>query len=256
MNHIQKVGQKHYEYRKTPLELCVHSSMPYPVTFLRSAALTPECMTHSVPHISCLCDNPCQILRSSRDFGEALLTTMAESQNLIFVNYNQPNPRPTQTQRRKVSAFIGKHFRNRSAPARRAQPPPQDDETPLPRLDRLSPGKRSPQVLVAIKGRPKWHPLREGGNRPPHIEGETGPVLEVFGTSEPRADNDDDAQLVRPVVECYVPAYPPEHRHKVVHILDFSKFCPSHALAHVARLPSIRNLLLVPQSTSYSCSIL
>jgi hypothetical protein len=163
---------------------------------------------------------------------------MAESQNLIFVNYNQPNPRPTQTQRRTVSAFIGKHFRNRSAPARRAQLPPQDDETPLPLLAKPSPGKSSPQMLVAIKGRSKWHPLREGGNRLSHLEGETDPVLEDFGTSEPRADNDDDTQLIRPVVECYVPAYPPEHRQKVVHILDFSEFCPSHALA----LPSIMDL--------------
>jgi hypothetical protein len=35
-----------------------------------------------------------------------------------------------------------------------------------------------------------------------------------------------------------VPAYPPEHRQKVVHILDFSEFfCPSLALAHFAPTP-------------------
>jgi hypothetical protein len=155
---------------------------------------------------------------------------MAESQSLIFVNYNQPNPRPTQTQRRTVSAFIGKHFRNRSAPARRAQLPPQGDETPLPLLAKPDLGKSRPQVLVAIKKRSKWHPLRDGGNRIPHLEEETDPVLADLGPSEPRTDNgdaneeDDDTQLIRPVVECYVPSYPPEHRQKVVHILDFSEF--------------------------------
>ncbi|KAL2849020.1 hypothetical protein BJX68DRAFT_98245 [Aspergillus pseudodeflectus] len=157
-------------------------------------------------------------MRSSGYSGESLLTTMAESHDFIFVNYNQPNPRPTQRQRRTVSAFIGKHFRNRSAPARRAQLPAQDDKTPLPLLAR----KSSPQVLVALNGRSKWPPLTEGGSsRLPHLEEETDAVLEDLGTSEPRADKDNETLLIRPVVECYVPAYPPENRQKVVHILDF-----------------------------------
>jgi hypothetical protein len=163
---------------------------------------------------------------------------MAESHDFIFVNYNQPNPRPTQRQRQKVSAFIGKHYRNRSAPARRAQLPAQDDKTPLPLLAR----KSSPQVLVALNGRSRWPPLTEGGSRLPHLEEETDAVLEDLATLEPRANKDDETLLIRPVVECYVPAYPPEHRQKVVHILDFGEFCPSPALAPVAPLPRIMDL--------------
>ncbi|KAK9251922.1 hypothetical protein V1507DRAFT_256810 [Lipomyces tetrasporus] len=36
---------------------------------------------------------------------------------------NCPHPRPTPTQRQTVSTYIGRHFRNRSAPAKRVQQP-------------------------------------------------------------------------------------------------------------------------------------
>ncbi|KAH7207863.1 uncharacterized protein BKA55DRAFT_586348 [Fusarium redolens] len=44
---------------------------------------------------------------------------MAENKKHTFINYDPSNPRPTRPQRQAVSTYIGKYFRNRSAPAQR-----------------------------------------------------------------------------------------------------------------------------------------
>ncbi|KAL4863558.1 hypothetical protein BDV12DRAFT_177361 [Aspergillus spectabilis] len=163
---------------------------------------------------------------------------MAETTKHTFINYGQSNPRPTQTQRQTVSAFIGRHFRNRSAPAQRAQPPPHnDDRRPLLLLPRPSTGADGRQVVR------KWRlrrSIKEGGRYPPE---DTGAETEIPETSGSRSNNAN--LLLRPVVECFVPAYPTEHRQKAFHILDFSKLCLScvapKAFVYFTILPS--NLL-------------
>jgi hypothetical protein len=58
------------------------------------------------PHIffETLINGHCQIPTIYQ--GKAFFTSMAETTKHTFVNYDQSNPRPTQTQRQTVSAFI------------------------------------------------------------------------------------------------------------------------------------------------------
>ncbi|KAJ8104209.1 hypothetical protein POJ06DRAFT_279701 [Lipomyces tetrasporus] len=100
---------------------------------------------------------------------------------------NCPHPRPTPTQRQTVSTYIGRHFRNRSAPAKR-RPPPQ--------LLGPSAGADGQQVVRESR---RWADSPESArSRPGNV-----------------------TLLLRPVVECFVPAYPTEHRQNVSHVLDF-----------------------------------
>ncbi|KAL3440863.1 hypothetical protein BJX65DRAFT_18166 [Aspergillus insuetus] len=139
---------------------------------------------------------------------------MTENIKHTFVNYDLSHPRPTQAQRQTVSAFIGKHFRNRSAPARRAQPAPYlDDRRPLYLPPRPSTRADRGQVFRQWRMR---RSIKEGGKQPPQ---ETGAASEIPKTSSPRSINGN--LLPRPVVECLVPGYPTEHRQKIFHTLDF-----------------------------------
>ncbi|KAL4861107.1 hypothetical protein BDV12DRAFT_180734 [Aspergillus spectabilis] len=157
---------------------------------------------------------------------------MAETIKHTFVNYDLSHPRPTQTQRQAVSAFIGKHFRNRSAPARRAQPPPYlDDGRPLSLLPRPSTQGDSGQVFR------KWRirrSIKEGGKQSPQ---ETGAGSEIPETSMSRFN--DGNLLLRPVIECFVPGYPTEHRQKIFHTLDFLTYYLIPRATHWGKGPNL-----------------
>jgi hypothetical protein len=169
---------------------------------------------------------------------------MAENIKHTFVNYDLSHPRPTQAQRQTVSAFIGKHFRNRSAPARRAQPAPYlDDRRPLHLPLRLSTRPDSGQVFRQWRMR---RLIKQGGCLPPQ---ETGAGSEIPETSRPRSNNGN--LLPRPVVECLVPGYPTEHRQKIFHTLDFRKSGLSR-IAPLKDLPHKHVCLLLSLAALYS----
>ncbi|CEJ61938.1 hypothetical protein PMG11_10454 [Penicillium brasilianum] len=137
---------------------------------------------------------------------------MSQSERRTFINYDLSNPRPTQSQRRNVSAFIGRHFRNRSAPAQQAQSlPHNDDGRRLPLL---------PSPSAVVNGRQvvrNSQPCSSGGARCSSQQIGTG---SEFSDSVGPCSNG-FSPLLRPVVECLVPAYPTEHRQKIFQILDF-----------------------------------
>lgn len=135
---------------------------------------------------------------------------MDERQRGIFINYDPSDPRPNRTQRQAVSAYIGKHFRNRSAPARRAQQPLQQSLVPSVEA----------QGRLVIRGSQLLRSSNEGDRHP--IEHHAGPEAPEF----PGSNIENSIILLRPVTECFVPAYPTEHREKVFNILDFRKFYP------------------------------
>lgn len=143
---------------------------------------------------------------------------MDERQRFTFVNYDPSDPRPNRTQRQAVSAYIGKHFRNRSAPARRAQEPPNGSE------NRLLPQSQVPSVeaqgRLVIRGSQF---LRSSNGDRHSIEHEAGPEA----PESPGSNIENGIILLRPVIECFVPAYPTEHREKVFNVLDFRKFYPA-----------------------------
>lgn len=130
---------------------------------------------------------------------------MDERQRFTFVNYDPSDPRPNRTQRQAVSAYIGKHFRNRSAPARRAQQPPNGSENRLPPQSQVE-----AQSQLVIRGSQFLRSSNEGDRH--STEHNAGPNIE------------NGIILLRPVIECFVPAYPTEHREKVFNVLDFRKF--------------------------------
>jgi hypothetical protein len=137
---------------------------------------------------------------------------MAGGKRYTFVNYDSSNSRPTPTQRQTVSAYIGRHFRNRSAPARRQQPP-GDDQSERPHSG--GPSSGAPGQLVIRDSLP-GRSSRQDGRRAFREEG--------AGLGAPESSRSgpwNTSFLLRPVVECFVPAYPTEHRQKVSNILDF-----------------------------------
>lgn len=143
---------------------------------------------------------------------------MDERQRNLFINYDPSDPRPNRTQRQAVSAYIGKHFRNRSAPARRAQQPPNGSE------NRRIPQSQVPSVeaqgRLVIRGSQFPRSSDEGDRR--SIEHNAGPEA----PESPVSNTENGIILLRPVIECFVPAYPTEHREKVFNVLDFRKFYP------------------------------
>lgn len=143
---------------------------------------------------------------------------MDERQRHIFINYDPSDPRPNRTQRKAVSAYIGKHFRNRSAPARRAQQTTNGSE------NRLLPQSLVPSVeaqgRLVIRGSQFLRSSNEGDRH--SIEHNAGP--EAPGS--PGSNIGNSIILLRPVIECFVPAYPTEHREKVFDVLDFRTFYP------------------------------
>ncbi|KAH7186918.1 hypothetical protein BKA60DRAFT_666916 [Fusarium oxysporum] len=116
---------------------------------------------------------------------------MAENKNHTFINYDPSNPRPTRPQRQAVSAYIGKHFRNRSAPAQRKHSTSTGSRAQLSDGDD---GGSRPHSLILVDGAHGLLGAHSGSNNLP---------------------------LLRPVVECFVPVYPIEHRQKVFEVLDF-----------------------------------
>ncbi|KAK0759411.1 hypothetical protein N5P37_007599 [Trichoderma harzianum] len=138
---------------------------------------------------------------------------MDERQRRIFINYDPSDPRPNRTQRQAVSAYIGKHFRNRSAPARRAQQTPNGSE------NRLLPQSLVPSVeaqgRLVIRGSQFLHSSNEDDRH--SIEHNAGPEA----PESPGSNIGNSIILLRPVIECFVPAYPTEHREKVFDVLDF-----------------------------------
>lgn len=135
---------------------------------------------------------------------------MDERQRRLFINYDPSDPRPNRTQRQAVSAYIGKHFRNRSAPARRAQPPPNGSENRL--LPQSQVSSVEAQGRLVIRRSQFLRSSNEGGRH--SIE------------HNARSNIENSIILLRPVIECFVPAYPTEHREKVFNVLDFRKFYP------------------------------
>ncbi|KAH7112281.1 hypothetical protein B0J13DRAFT_576120 [Dactylonectria estremocensis] len=99
------------------------------------------------------------------------------------------------TIRPAVSAYIGRYFRNRSAPAQRGQQLSGGDD-----------GGPHPRSLVSAAGAYGF------------LGTPAGPENLQSQSSLPRVDQ---LPLLRPVVEYFVPAYPIEHRQKVFDVLDF-----------------------------------
>ncbi|KAF5703517.1 hypothetical protein FMUND_12967 [Fusarium mundagurra] len=88
---------------------------------------------------------------------------MAENKKHTFINYDPSNPRPTRPQRQAVSTYIGKHFRNRSAPAQRkhshltgsrAQAPLNTSRLagPIRELSDGDDGGPRPHSLISVEG--------------------------------------------------------------------------------------------------------
>jgi hypothetical protein len=84
---------------------------------------------------------------------------MAENKNHKFINYDSSNPRPTPQQRQAVSTYIGKYFRNRSAPAQRKNPTRADGHLntsglaeQIPQLSGGSDSGSHPHSLISIEG--------------------------------------------------------------------------------------------------------
>lgn len=150
---------------------------------------------------------------------------MDDSSNHTFINFNASNPRPTSTQRQAVSTYIGRYYRNRSAPSQR---------------------------LRGLSSR-----THEGQNTRSHgLDGQitAAEYAERYrDVSLSSADGPGDFQfesdslpLLRPVIEHTVPAYPMEHREKVFNVLDFRMFSPRQSLALTlvrARSTHARNFL-------------
>jgi hypothetical protein len=154
---------------------------------------------------------------------------MDESQKHAFVNYDPSNPRPNRTQRREVSAYIGKHYRNRSAPAKRAQQAADanvNQERARPRLQPLAPLPEG-QTQIVIRGSPSRVLSYEANHDPETVEGEEIAWSQIPQYSRPGIERENGILLLRPVIECFVPAYPPEHREKVFDVLDLRKSHPT-----------------------------
>ncbi|CEJ61928.1 hypothetical protein PMG11_10443 [Penicillium brasilianum] len=147
---------------------------------------------------------------------------MDESRKHAFVNYDPSNHRPNRTQRREVSSYIGKHYRNRSAPAKRAQQAPDangNQEMARPFLQPMTPSMEV-QTQIVIRGSPS-RVLDYKANHDPEAVGEEEIARpEIPHYSRPGIEHENGILLLRPVLECFVPAYPPEHREKVFDVLD------------------------------------
>ncbi|KAK2684334.1 hypothetical protein QWA68_016681 [Fusarium oxysporum] len=130
---------------------------------------------------------------------------MAENKKHTFINYDPSNPRPTRPQRQAVSTYIGKYFRNRSAPAQRKHSTSTGSRAQAP----FNTSRLAEQIRQLSDG-------DDGGSHPHSlisVEGAHG----LLGTHS----GSNNLPLLRPVVECFVPVYPTEHRQKVFDVLDF-----------------------------------
>lgn len=143
----------------------------------------------------------------------ASCTIMAEANDKPFINFGTFNPQPTARQRREVAKYIGRHHRNRSAPAQKAHQAPSGDRNRSHSQSQGTnrQGARSPRPIRS---------LNSDGLLAVQDERRAPESLDLQGywlqTSNP--------PLLRPVVEVWVPDFPAEHRDKVFNVLDFRKF--------------------------------
>jgi hypothetical protein len=157
------------------------------------------------------------------------LEIMDGSEEHTFVNYDPSNPRPNRTQRREVSAYIGKHYRNRSAPAKRAQQAADanvNQERTRSRLQPLAP-LTGGQTQLVIRASPARVLSHEASHGPETMEEEEITRMAIPQYSRPGIEMENGIMLLRPVIECFVPDYPPQHREKVFNVLDLRESHPT-----------------------------
>ncbi|KAF4339906.1 hypothetical protein FBEOM_6204 [Fusarium beomiforme] len=148
---------------------------------------------------------------------------MAENKKHTFINYDPSNPRPTRPQRQVVSTYIGKHFRNRSAPLRRKASISATAQGQTPSNARGA-ALRILQPAGSQVSESQAHLLISVGG-------------EERGLSSAQSGSN-SLPLLRPVVECFVPDYPTEHRKRVFDVLDFHIHYLAARLTHWGTGPS------------------